>query len=164
MNRPDPHTPLRDQDPVVLLALTVLGEARNQPYAGKVAVAQVVKNRMLAKGLSVADVVLAPFQFDCWDPEDPNRQFIDRAIETQAGSVKPEGLWEEALQAAECALGEPREPDLTLGATHYIHEDRWNEAKPKNKRAQWFQAPCIKSGLTEFLVKVGVHVFARTPW
>lgn len=164
MMTPDPSLAPKDQDPVVLLALTVLGEARNQPYQGKCAVAQVVRNRMEAKGLSVADVVLQPFQFDCWDSGDPNRVFLEQVIATQAGNVKPEGLWEEALQAAESALGSPREIDPTGGSTHYIHEDRWNEAKAKNKKAQWFQAPCIKSGLTEFMIKIGVHVFAKTPW
>jgi len=164
MIRPDPSLPPKEQDPVVLLALTVLGEARNQPYQGKVAVAQVVRNRMELKAQSVADTVLAPWQFDCWDAGDPNRLFLEQVIATQAGNVKPEGLWEEALQAAECALNSPREIDPTGGATHYVHEDRWNEAKAKNKRVQWFQAPCIKNGMTEMLIKIGVHVFARTPW
>ena len=165
MNTPDPHLPLRDQDPTVLLALTVLGEARNQSYQGKVAVAQVVRNRMDQKKLSVADVVLRPHWFDCWDAEDPNRLFLDEAIKTQAGNVKPEGLWEECLQAAESALGSPREVDPTGGASHYIHESLWGEVPlSKRRKPQWFQKPCIESGLTEFLIQIGVHVFAKTPW
>ena len=164
MIRPDPHVPLRVQDPTVLLALTVLGEARNQPFQGKVAVAQVVRNRMDAKKLSVADVVLRPFQFDCWDPEDPNRLFLDEAIRTQAGNIKPEGLWEEALQAAESALGSPREVDPTGGATHYVVAELWASAAAKTKNPPWYSKRCVDKGVTEFLIQIGAHVFCKTKW
>jgi len=163
MIRPDPHTPLRDQDPTVLLALTVLGEARNQSYQGKVAVAQVVRNRMDAKKLSVADVVLAPWQFSCWNPEDPNKLFLTETIAKQAGNVQP-GLWEECVQAAESALGIPREVDPTGGATHYCTVDLWASAASKSKNPPWFSKRCIDKGVTELLIQIGVHCFARTKW
>ena len=163
MIRPDPHVPLRDQDPVVLLALTVLGEARNQPYQGQVAVAQVVRNRMDEKGFSVADVVLHPWQFSCWNPEDPNKLFLLEVIAKQAGNVQP-GLWESCLQAAESALGSPREVDPTGGATHYIVADLWGSTASKSKNPPWFSERCVKKGVTEFLIQIGAHVFARTKW
>ena len=162
MIRPDPHVPLRDQDPTVLLALTVLGEARNQPYQGKVAVAQVVRNRMDAKGLSVAEVVLKPQWFSCWNSSDPNRLFLDQVVATQAGNVKPEGLWEEVLQAAESALGTPREIDPTGGATHYTSVDLWASIAVKTKNPPWYSKRCIDRGVTEFLIQIGSHCFGRT--
>jgi len=164
MIRPDPHVPLRDQDPVVLLALTVLGEARNQPYQGKVAVAQVVRNRMDEKGLSVADVVLHPWQFSCWNSEDPNKLFLIETVAKQAGNVQPPGLWEECLQAAESALGTPREVDPTGGATHYCTEDLWAKPTPKLKKAPWYSKRCVDAGVTELLIQIGVHCFGKTRW
>lgn len=164
MIRPDPSLPPREQDPVVLLALTVLGEARNQSWQGKVAIAQVVRNRMELKAKSVADTVLAPWQFSCWNPGDPNKDFLLQAIATQAGNVRPEGVWEECLQAAESALNEPREIDPTGGATHYCTEALWNVPAPRAKRPAWYSEPCVKKGVTEFLIQIGAHVFARTPW
>jgi spore germination cell wall hydrolase CwlJ-like protein len=161
---PDPGLAPKDQDPVILLALTVLGEARNQPYQGQVAVAQVVRNRMDLKGWSVADTVLKPFQFDCWDSGDPNRAFLEEAIHTQAGNIQPPGLWECCLQAAESALGSPREIDPTGGATHYIRVERWASPAAKSKNPPWFSKRCIDQGITERLIKIGSHVFARTKW
>ena len=163
MNRPDPHTSLRDQDPTVLLALTVLGEAENQPYQGKVAVAQVVKNRMLAKNLSVADVVLQPWQFSCWNAEDPRKLFLTDVVAKQAGNVQP-GMWEECLQAAEEALGSPRGIDPTGGATHYVVEALWSAPAPKTKKPPWYSQRCIEKGVTQWMIQIGAHVFAKTPW
>ncbi len=163
MIRPDPSLPAKDQDPTVLLALTVLGEARNQPYQGKVAVAQVVRNRMNAKGTSVADTVLAPWQFSCWNAADPNRQFLEEVIAKQAGNVQP-GDWEECIQAAESALGSPREVDPTGGASHYVVAALWAAATIGKKKPKWYEKACVDKGVTEFLIQIGSHIFARTPW
>jgi len=164
MIRPDPSLPLRDQDPTVLLALTVLGEARNQPFQGKVAVAQVVRNRMDAKDMTVAQVVLAPWQFSSFNPGDPNLTLIQDTVAKQAGNIQPPGLWEECLQAAESALGTPREVDPTGGASHYVVAGLWATAAAKTKKAPWFSKRCIDSGVTEFLIQIGAHIFARTKW
>ena len=165
MIRPGPNVPLKDQDPVVLLALTVLGEARNQPYQGKVAVAQVVRNRMDAKDMTVAQVVLAPWQFSSFNPGDPNLTLIQDTVAKQAGNIEPPGLWEECLQAAESALGTPREVDPTGGATHYVRSDLWGEEPlSKRRRPKWFQRPCIDTGLTRFLIAIGQHTFGTTRW
>jgi len=164
MIRPDPSLPLRDQDPTVLLALTVLGEARNQPYQGKVAVAQVVRNRMDAKGHTVAEVVLWPWQFSSFNSGDPNRAFIEDTVAKQAGNVQPPGLWEECLQAAESALGSPREVDPTGGATHYVVAELWASSAAKTKNPPWYSKRCVDKGVTEFLIQIGAHVFAKTPW
>ena len=163
MIRPDPALPPREQDPVVLLALTVLGEARNQPYQGKCAVAQVVKNRMDLKGKSVADTVLAPWQFSCWNPGDPNKVFLLEVIAKQAGNLR-EGDWEEALQAAEGALSDPREPDPTSGATHYTTVEIWASDDARRKKQRWHSLQCIGEGITKELARIGSHVFGLTKW
>lgn len=164
MNRPDPALEPREQDPVILLALTVLGEARNQPYAGKCAVAQVVRNRMNEKGKSVADTVLKPWAFSCWNPMDPNKLFLLEVIRTQADNVKPEGVWEECVQAAEGALGTPREPDPTCGASHYAVAELWGHDDSKRKKPRWFSAQSIADGITQELARIGSHVFGRSRW
>jgi spore germination cell wall hydrolase CwlJ-like protein len=59
--------------------LTIWQEARSEPQDGRVAVAEVIRNRLAKKyncsGKSVADCVLAPLQFSGWNSHDPNRIF-----------------------------------------------------------------------------------------
>lgn len=59
-----------------LAVITILQEAAGEPYAGKVAVAEVIRNRMLKKYASngtVSDTVLRPKQFSGWNTGDPGR-------------------------------------------------------------------------------------------
>ena len=55
--------------------LTVWQEARGEPYQGKVAVAEVIRNRMSRNYSSdgtVAGTVCRPYQFSGWNFNDPN--------------------------------------------------------------------------------------------
>ena len=57
--------------------LTVWQEARGEEFDGKVAVARVIRNRMLKRWSGsgdVVDTVLAPSQFSGWNTSDPNRR------------------------------------------------------------------------------------------
>ena len=59
-----------------LAAITIWQEARGEPYAGKLAVAEVIRNRMRARYASdgtVAGTVLGPRQFSGWNSGDLNR-------------------------------------------------------------------------------------------
>lgn len=59
-----------------LAVSTIWQEARGEPFIGKLAVAQVIRNRVLLKYNSdgtVAGTVLAPYQFSGWNTNDPNR-------------------------------------------------------------------------------------------
>ena len=59
-----------------LAVSTIWQEARGEPFLGKLAVAQVIRNRVLLKYNSdgtVAGTVLAPYQFSGWNTKDPNR-------------------------------------------------------------------------------------------
>ncbi len=54
-----------------VLALTIYGEARNQPVEGKIAVGNVCRNRLKTNrwGHTYERVCLAPMQFSCWSPQ-----------------------------------------------------------------------------------------------
>lgn len=56
-------------DDVQLLAVTLYGEARNEPLEGLLAVAWVIQNRVGKRfGKSVRKVCMAHAQFSCWFP------------------------------------------------------------------------------------------------
>lgn len=90
------------------LAMTVYMEAEGEPFDGKLAVAQVIRNRAKARNLSLADVVLQPMQFSCWNTDAPTRRKLDNPHPA---------FWDECCRAA-LYVG----PDATQGATHYLNE------------------------------------------
>lgn len=94
-------------DPLTCLALNVYWEARNQPFAGQLAVAQVTMNRVrdARYGDSVCDVVYEHKQFSWfWDgkPDTPREK---RA-------------WEKAYLVASAAMDGSGHVELQ-GVTHY---------------------------------------------
>ncbi|AZD06253.1 Cell wall hydrolase [Pseudomonas chlororaphis] len=72
----------KDRD---LLARTLWGEARGEGLAGQIAVAWTIRNRVndgKAKswwGEGYAGVCQAPYQFSCWNKNDPNYPFLSGA-------------------------------------------------------------------------------------
>ena len=101
-----------------LLAKTIWGEARGEVTEGKEAVASVVLNRAARRprmwwGSSVEIVCLKPFQFSCWNPNDPNREKLDSAHQTSS--------FPDCLAVAQTAV-DGRLTDRTNGATHYHDE------------------------------------------
>jgi len=58
-----------------IAALNIWMEARGEAFEGKVAVAEVIRNRLKAGrwGKTVIQVVLSPYQFSGWNTNDPNR-------------------------------------------------------------------------------------------
>jgi len=99
------------------LARTIVGEARGEDWAGQVAVAWTVVNRVRAAhgdgprwwGTDVAGVVHADAQFSCW-------------FDAQASRLKALSIhsvpYRVAMEAALAVLN-GHEPDPTGGATHY---------------------------------------------
>jgi len=65
---------------VKVTGLTVYGEARGEPYEGQVAVAQVVRNRALANNTYPATECLRPYQFSCWNKNDPNYPILQAVL------------------------------------------------------------------------------------
>lgn len=118
---PGPENPLEAirRREVDILARTLYGEARGETVRGKEAVASVVLNRVKrAKGRggywwgdSIEAVCLKPWQFSCWNENDPNRAKILAVDETNT-------VFESCLRIARRAVSGCLE-DITKGATHY---------------------------------------------
>lgn len=102
----------RDTD---ILARTIYGEARGESISGQEAIASVILNRVaFAKrrgrywwGNTIAGVCLAPWQFSCWNENDPNRKIIERADDADIGFafanaslyVRRRDFWKTGLRA-----------------------------------------------------------------
>lgn len=84
---------LHDLPADVVLALLIWGESRGEPVEGSIAVANVVRNRVLRSGHDWRRVCLAPYQFSCFNPDDPNLPKVHRAaIVLMSGEPTPELL------------------------------------------------------------------------
>jgi spore germination cell wall hydrolase CwlJ-like protein len=106
--------------PVDVLARTIYGEARGENIAGKEAIACVIINRVKkAKennnnfwwGNSVDEVCLKPWQFSCWNKNDPNR---DKILKISKKDPVFKSCYRIARRGV-CGLLK----DKTGGATHY---------------------------------------------
>ena len=128
---------------VLTLARTIFGEARGEPAPdGQEAVADVVLNRARSPRYpnNIAEVCLQPFQFSCWNTNDPNYPKI-RSL--QRGS-SPE--FDRCYASGERVIkGEVA--DRTGGALHYhstgIPTPKWVTNSPK----------------AQVTAKIGTHVF-----
>jgi spore germination cell wall hydrolase CwlJ-like protein len=69
-----------DDHDIDIMAKTIWGEARGEELAGQIAVAWVIRNRaerywagrLVGMPGAVAKVCLQPWQFSCWNENDPN--------------------------------------------------------------------------------------------
>jgi len=97
------------------LARTVWGESRGEPDEGKAAVAHVVLNRFRSgkwfAANSIAETCRKPWQFSCWNDNDPNR---DKLLNLTLGD---KGFLECVDISAGCLAGRIEDP--TGGANHY---------------------------------------------
>lgn len=130
-----------------LLARLLFGEARGEVLAGQVAVANVVMNRVKLGGwygLTVKDVMLKPWQFSCFNEDDPNLR-----LTASPPMREPYTLCE---MIAELAL-DGLLKDNTDNSTHYFNPDvvpgRW--PKPWNRAQMVFRK---KIGRHEFYEEV----------
>jgi len=105
----------RDRD---ILARTLWGEARGESLAGQIAVAWTIRNRVTdgkAKswwGEGYAGVCQKPYQFSCWNKNDPNYAYLSGA------KPIPYREFAQAQIAADQVI-DGKVPDPTGGATHY---------------------------------------------
>ncbi|CAI8815774.1 cell wall hydrolase [Pseudomonas chlororaphis] len=133
----------KDRD---ILARTLWGEARGEGLAGQIAAAWTIRNRVndgRAKswwGEGYAGVCQAPYQFSCWNKNDPNFPFLSGA------KPIPVGQFAQALRAADQVIAGTA-PDPTGGATHYY-------ATTMPKAPAW----AAKAKQT---VRIGQHVFFK---
>lgn len=115
------------------LARNIYHEARGEPYAGKLAVAQVTWNRVQSKqwGSSVCSVVYAPYQFS-WT-NNPHKRY-----------ASPKNAdWQESRKIAQDYVKGVRVNKLD-NATHF--------------HANYLSKPAFTRGLRKLLV-VGNHIF-----
>lgn len=164
MKFPDPARTIARQDEDTLLAMLVWGEARSEPAEGRLAVAYVPLTRFGSPSWksrkrgtsSLSDVILAKFQFSCFNPLDPNREKLLRPVEHEGL-----GLWAACWQSANAALRAQSENPVP-GATHYVVRRLWARPAVDATKPQWFEKPMIDNGTTTRLAVIGSHVFART--
>lgn len=135
---------------IITMAATLFGEARGSTHEDRIACAWAMRNRAAAAQQhrartgrnhplfgdgTLSAVCRAPWQFSCWNANDPNRPELDRL--TAEGTTLPAALvtagYVECMAAVlEVIAG--RAPDPTQGSTHY-HTTRmgwprsWGERK-----------------------------------
>ncbi len=90
------------------LAATVYHEARSEPIEGQIAVAHVILNRALKRGLSVQEVVFQRKQFSCYNHGKP--------------PIKDYHSFIAAMEAVERCMEERLHGKNLFGATHYMNE------------------------------------------
>ena len=98
-----------------IVARTMFGEARNQGNLGLQAVASVIMNRANHGGWwgsTPRDVCLKPYQFSCWNENDPNREVI-------LGVDEDYDLFATCVAIAERAISGQLN-DITGGADSYV--------------------------------------------
>lgn len=134
-----------DQD-VEILARTLWAEARGEGAGGMIAVGWSIRNRVNDGkdkswwGEGYSGVCEAPWQYSCWNKNDPNYLCISGAKPIPLGELTAARL------AATTVIGSAG-PDPTGGATHY-----YATSMPK--------PPAWASAATETL-KLGHHIFFR---
>ena len=137
----------KDQD---ILARTLWGEARGEGVAGQIAVAWSIRNRVEMDlhndgkpdwwGEGYAGVCKKPYQFSCWNRNDPNFAYLSGA--------KPIPFRElaQARIAADQVI-DGKVPDPTGGATHYY--------------AIVMKTPPAWAAKAKQTLKLGGHVFFK---
>jgi N-acetylmuramoyl-L-alanine amidase len=134
-----------------VLARTIWAEARGEGMAGQVAVGWAIRNRVEADlgkdgkadwwGEGYVGVCKAPWQFSCWNKNDPNRAYLDGA------KPIPPTEYARAREAAVIVIS-AKQADPTCGATHYY-------ARTMKTPPKWTDYPAIRT------TKIGRHVFFR---
>ena len=105
---------------------TIWMESSGEPYEGKVAVGEVIRNRTATKFFSngsVPDTVLRPSQFSCWNATSPRRGLAAMLDGSDPVVMDCGKAWVESAES-----------ELTNGANSYfnptwVHPD-WANGKP----------------------------------
>ena len=133
-------------DDLLVASRTVWGEARGETKKGKLAVAYVLMNRwndvvgQWVKDDTLAKTCLRPWQFSCWNSNDPN---LPKMQEVDLNDK----LFCECMIAVLKAHNEPSN-DPTWGSHHYITIHLLNKGFPRS----W-------GPKKEPVVTIGVHAF-----
>lgn len=141
--------PLAALDDAAVIALTLWGEARGEGPEGRIAIANVLRNRANRSGASARVECLKPMQFSCWNAgTDANHTLLmDVAAGlskgTAIGPLLRECFWiARGLLAGEFV-------DNTRGSTHYL-----TTALLASHPPSWATGQRV-------LAQIGNHVFLR---
>lgn len=138
-------------------ARTIWGEARGEDFMGRVAVAHVILNRAFNPGWwgrDVSGVCLKPWQFSCWNANDPNRMQLERLSTSDPLYQECAGIMSLAWAARRGRNGIPGVVgvDPTHGATHYMTNALFERDPPKWAEGQ---TPHLRIGNHAFFKDVG---------
>ena len=100
-------------DPKVWAIMTIRQEADGESINGKIAVAEVIRNRIRRHYFSdgtIVGTVLKAYQFSGWNTDDPNRIRIGSMEDTDPNTVLAFRAYSEAFE---------KESNLTSGAVLY---------------------------------------------
>jgi hypothetical protein len=118
-----------------VVGLTLFGEARGEPVEGRIAVANVIRNRVVAQrrtfGLTPRDVCLKPWQFSCWRQEGGAANYGDllSAARLLSRGVLAGPMLRECLWIAHGLL-DRQFGDSVHGATHYLTAELFARNRP----------------------------------
>lgn len=135
-----------------IMTRTLFGEIRGYSLEDQMAVAWVIRNRanrnhmpfmagpLVGQEGAIERVCLYPWQFSCWNENDPNRKIIEDA---------PLGSMSQQLTVARNVLNAAGD-DPTQGADHYYTEARptWAKTWPPSWAQHYART-----------VQVGPHIF-----
>jgi N-acetylmuramoyl-L-alanine amidase len=136
-----------------VVGLTLWAEARGGSIEGRIAVANVIRNRVRANkkhyGLTARAVCLKPWQFSCWNAgTDTNHNLLMDTAHHLISGEQPGPLVRECLWIAQGLL-ENAFVDNTHGSSHYL-TTALLEAKPPS----WAVGQRV-------LAHIGGHAFMR---
>lgn len=121
--------------------LTIVQEASSEPFEGKVAVAEVIRNRMAARYQSdgtIVGTVLKPLQFSGWNTSDPNRIRVAKYEMTDPAVISSIQAFQEAFE---------RNSTVARGATLY------------HAKTMFPYPPWSKDSRVKEVCRVGNHIF-----
>lgn len=124
-----------------VVALTLFGEARAEAIEGRIAVANIIRNRVKAQnprmGLTPKQVCLKRWQFSCWIPEGgrANHETVLDAARSVFAGERPGPILRECLWIADGLLREQFR-DTVSGATHYYAPAAM---RPAGSRPPWVE-------------------------
>lgn len=138
-----------------LAVCVIWQEARGESYAGKVGVAEVIRNRMERKYMSdgtVVGTVLHKRQFSGMNDGDPNRIPSFKLEDTSPGVEDCKKAWEEAKQGS----------NTVKGALHYLNV-KVTRALRGGTLPLWAADPHDTSQVNDALVVaiIGQHTFLK---
>jgi len=165
--KPVPGLQIESQPPPVVFAMGLCGEARGEGLAGMEAVAQTIMTRVSHPkrfGAGVREVWLKPWQYSCFNHNDPNRvKMLDFWHDEPAAYAMAEDV---AARAIGGSL-----PDRVGPATHYCTltvngEPLWDcddsERIAEGRPMRWHSRQAIEQGITREVTRIGHQVFAVT--